>query len=142
MGLVTKKDGTTHFCVDYRKLNDIIRKDAYPLLQIDDTLDALHGSTYFSTLDLYLGYWQVEMDQQDIHKTAFVTQEGLFQFTVMPFGLCNDPVTFERLVELVLKDLNWKVCLIYIDDIIVYGAGFYPELDQLKMVWRRQWRQI
>ncbi len=134
--LVTKKDGTTCFCVDYRKFNDITRKDAYPLLQIEDTLDVLRGSTYFSTLDLYSGYWHVEMDQQDIDKTAFVTRQGLFRFTVMPFGFCNAPATFERLMELVLKDLNWKVCLIYLDDITVHGAGFYPALDWLKMVWR------
>ncbi len=77
------------------------------------------------------------MDQQDIDKTAFVTRQGLFRFTVMPFGLCNTPATFDRLMELVLKDLNWKVCLIYLDDIIVYSAGFYPAWDRLKMVWRR-----
>ena len=92
---------------------------------------------YFSTLDLYSGYWQVEMDQRDIDKTAFVTRQGLFRFTVMPFGLFNAPATFERLMELVLKDLNWKICLIYLDDIIVYEAGFYPALDRLKTVWRR-----
>ncbi len=74
------------------------------------------------------------MDEQDIDKTAFVTRQGLFQFTMMPFGLCNTPATFERLMELVLKDLNLKVCLIYLDDIIVYGAGFYSALDRLKMV--------
>ncbi len=132
-----KKDGTTRFCVDYRKLNDVTWKDAYPLPRIDDTLDALRGSRYFSTLDLYLGYWQVEMDEQDIDKMAFVTRQGLFRFTVMPFGLCNAPATFERLMERVLKDLNWKVCLIYLDDIIMYGAGFYPALDRLKMVLKR-----
>ena len=77
------------------------------------------------------------MDQRDIDKTAFVTRQGLFRFTTMPFGLCNAPATFERLIELVLKDLNWKICLIYLDDIIVYGAGFYPALDRLKAVWRR-----
>ena len=118
--LVTKKDGTTRFCVDYRILNDVTRKDAYPLPQID----ALRGS----------GYCQVEMDEQDIDKTAIVTRQGLLQFTVMPFGLCNAPATFERLMELVLKDLNWKICLIYLDDVIMYGAGFYPALDQ--MVWK------
>ncbi len=94
MVLVTKKDGTTRFCVDYRKLNDVTRKDAYPLLWINDTLDALRGSQYFSTLDLYSGYWLVEMDQQDIDKTVFVTRQGLFRFTVMPFRLCNAPATF------------------------------------------------
>ncbi len=135
--LVTKKDGTTRFCVDYHKLNDVTKKDAYPQPMINDTLDALRGSMYFSTLDLYSGYWQVEMDQRDIEKTAFVTQQGLFRFTIMPFGLCNAPATFERLMELVLKDLNLKICLIYLDDILVYGAGFYPALDRLKTVWRR-----
>ncbi len=71
--LVMKKDGTTRFCVDYRKLNGVTKKDAYPLPRTDDTLDALRGSVYFSTLDLYSGYWQVEMGQRDIDKTAFVT---------------------------------------------------------------------
>ncbi len=136
MVLVTKKDGTTCFCVNYRKLNDIMRKDAYPLPWIDNILDALRGSKYFSTLDLYSGYWQVEMDQQDIDKTAFVTRQRMFRFTVMPFGLCNAPATFERLMELVLKDLNWKICLIYLDDIIIYCAGFYLAMSRLKMVWR------
>ncbi len=76
--LVTKNDGTTRFCVDNRKLNDVTRKDAYLLLRIDDTLDELHGSQYFSPLGLYSGYWQVEMDQEDIDKTAFVNRQGLF----------------------------------------------------------------
>ena len=123
--------------MDYRKLIDVTRKDAYPLPRMDDTLDALRSSTYFSTLDLYLRYWQVEMDQQDIDKTVFVTRQGLFRFMVMPFGLSHTPATFETLMELVLKDLNWKVCLIYLDDITVYGAGFYPALDCMKMVWMR-----
>ncbi len=137
--LVSKKDGTTRFCVNYRKLNVISKKDAYPLPSIDDTMDALRCSMYFSTLGLYSGYWQVEMDQRNVAKTAFVTQQGLFKITIMPFGLCNAPASFERLMELVLKDLNWKICLIYLDDIIVYGAGFYSMLDHLKAMWRRIW---
>ena len=132
--LVTKKDGSTRFCVDYCKVNEITRKDAYPLPPRDDTLDALRGSQYFSTLDLYSGYWQVKMDPKDINKTAFVTRQWLFHFMV---GLCNAPATFEQLMELVLSGLNWKICLIYLDDVIVYGGNFYDALDRLKIVWQR-----
>ncbi len=137
VALVTKKDGSTRFCVDYRKVNEVTRKDAYPLPWIDNTLDALWGSQYFSTLDLYLGYWKVKMDPMDIDKTAFVTRQKLFRFTVMAFGLCNAPATFEGLMELVFFGLNWKMCLIYLDDVIVYVGNFYDALDRLKTVWQR-----
>ena len=104
--LVTKKDGSIHFCIDYRQLNDVTRKDAYPLPRIDDILDALEGSQYFSTLDLYSGYWQVDMDKADKEKTAFITRKGLFQWRSMPFGLCNAPATFECLMDLILTGLT------------------------------------
>eukprot|EP00731_Ephydatia_muelleri_P000931 Em0001g931a len=123
--IVTKKDGSLRFCVDYRKLNSITRKDAYPLPRIDDSLDALNGSKGFSTLDLICGYWQVEMDENDRQKTAFCMQEGLFEFKVMPFGLCNAPATFQRLMDLVLSGIQWKSCLVYIDDIVIVDACQY-----------------
>ena len=96
--LVTKKDGGTRFCVDYHQLNDATTKDAYPLPRIDDTLDMLAGKQWFSTLDLASGYWQVSLYREARVKTAFATHSGLFQFRVMPFGLCNAPATFERLI--------------------------------------------
>ena len=92
---------------------------------------------YFSTLDLYSGYWQVKMDDADKHKTAFITRQGLFQFCKMPFGLCNAPATFERLMELTLSGLTWKCCLVYLDDIIVYGRTFDKALVNLRLVLDR-----
>ena len=93
--LVTKKDGGTRFCVDYRRLNLATVKDAYPLPRIDDTLDMLTGKQWSSTLDLASGYWQVSLSPEARCKTAFATHSGLFQFKVMLFGLCNAPTTFE-----------------------------------------------
>ncbi|UYV74125.1 K02A2.6-like [Cordylochernes scorpioides] len=117
--LVKKKDGTFRFCVDYRNLNSITVKDQYPLPRIDDCFDSLHGSRYFTSLDLCSGYWQVEVEEQDREKTAFVTPDGLYHFNVLPFGLCNGPATFERLMDNILRTHKWKICLCYLDDTIL-----------------------
>uniref|UniRef100_A0A1X7TT34 Reverse transcriptase domain-containing protein n=1 Tax=Amphimedon queenslandica TaxID=400682 RepID=A0A1X7TT34_AMPQE len=93
--LVQIKDGSLQFCVDYCRINEVTREDAYHLPRIDETLDTLSGSSWFTTLDLLSGYWQVEVAEQDRDKTAFCTCEALFHFNVMPFGLCNAPATFE-----------------------------------------------
>ena len=135
--LVRKKDGSTRFCVDYRKLNNVTHKDSYPLPRIDDTLESLSGAKWFSTLDLKSVYWQVELDGQDKEKTAFTTGNGLWQFRVMPFGLCNAPATFERLMEQVLAGLPLHVCLVYLDDILVPGKTFEEELANLRKVFER-----
>ena len=135
--LATKKDGSPRFCVDYRKLNEVTQKDAYPLPQIDETLETLAESQLFSTLDLASGYWQVELGSVDRQKTAFCTAEGLYKFKVMPFGLCNAPATFERLMSMVLSGLQWSSCLVYLDDIIVMGKTFEEHLKNLDLVFSR-----
>ena len=135
--LVPKKDGSLRFCVDYRKVNEITHKDAYPIPRIDDTLDTLAGSKCFSTLDLKSGYWQVEVDEKHREKTAFCTHEGLFHFNVMLFGLCNAPATFQRLMDMVLSGLQWSSYIVYIDDIIIVGKTFEAHLSNLRQVFER-----
>jgi len=135
--LVQKKDGTSRFCVDYRRLNDITHKDSYPLPRIDDSIEALSGVEWFSTLDLRSGYWQVPLDESSKEKTAFSTGRGLWQFKVMPFGLCNAPATFERLMEQVLAGLPLSIALVYLDDILAPGHSFSHQLSNLRKVFER-----
>ena len=130
-----KKDGSTRFCIDYRKVNTVTRKDAYPMPRVDDTLDTLAGAKWFSTLDLISGYWQVEVNPKDREKTAFCTPKGLFEFKVMPFGLCNAPATFQRLMDMVLAGVQWTSCLVYIDDVVILGKTF-KELSTFRIWWQ------
>jgi len=125
------------FCVDFRKLNSLTVKDAYTLPRIDETIDALGGSWYFTPLDCSGGFWQVPMDEKDREKTAFCANSKLYQFKVMPFGLCNAPSTFQRLMDNVLKNLTWKYCLVYLDDVIVFSKDFDSHLVRLNEILSR-----
>ena len=135
--LVPKPDGSSRFCVDFRKLNKITKKDSYPLPLISESLEALGGASFFSSLDMISGYWQVEMNSSSKEKTAFVTHSGLYEFTTMPFGLCNAPGTFQRLMECVLRGLTWQIALIYLDDVLVYSRTFDDHLQHLRLVFDR-----
>ena len=130
--LVKKNDDTYQFCVDYRKLNSLTIKDSCPLPRIDDTFDALAGARCFSTLDLASGYWQVGLTKDAKEKTAFATSQGLYQFKVLPFGLCNASSTFERLMERVLQGLRWQMLLVYLDDMIIFSRSVEEHLSRLK----------
>ena len=135
--IVRKKDGAIRFCINYRKLNQRTTKDAYPIPHIDDTLHALACSKFFSTLDLKSGYWQVELKESDKPKTAFqVGSLGFFECNLMPFGLCNAPATFQRLMERCMGALNLRDCLIFFDDIIIFSSTFEEHLERLNAVFK------
>ena len=136
--MVKKKDGSMRFCVDFRKMNDATIKDAHPLPRIDDTLESLYGAQYFTTLDLKSGYWQVPIKEEDKEKTAFRTSSGqLYEFNQLPFGLCNAPATFSRLMDRTLAGLAWNICLYYLDDIIVFSATWAEHIERLRAVFDR-----
>ncbi|KAI5173369.1 hypothetical protein PAEPH01_1923 [Pancytospora epiphaga] len=102
--LVKKKDGSPRLCVDFRPINDITKKDAYPLPRIEDILDALSGATIYTTLDATSGYHQIPINGKDMEKTAFQTRSGLYEYTRMPFGLSNAPAAFQRAMNDVLAE--------------------------------------
>ena len=135
--LIRKKDGSVRYAIDYRALNNVTVKDAFPLPLIEDCFDSLEGVKYFSGLDMASGYYQLEVAECDKPKTAFITRYGLFQHTRMGFGLCNAPATFQRAMQTVLKGLNWKEVLAYLDDIIVLGTTFESHLANLALVFQR-----
>ena len=135
--LVRKKDSSLRLCIDYRKINEKTIKDSYALPRIEETLDALHGAKWFSSLDLQSGYWQVEIEEADKQKTAFTTPMGFYECNRLPFGLTNAPATFQRLMEKCMGDLHLKECLIYLDDIIVFSSTFEEHLERLERVLNR-----
>ena len=135
--LAKKKDGSFRFCVDLRAVNAVTQSLPVPLPRVDESLDSLAGGKFFTTLDMASGYWQVDLAEKDKEKTAFSTGKGLHQFRAMPFGLKNAGATFQRLMELVLAGMDSKSCLVYINDIIVFGDTEQSHLKNLKEVFQR-----
>ena len=132
--VVRKPDSSIRLCVDYRQLNKITVKDAYPVPRVDDTIDALSGSAFFSTFNLASGFWQVDLSNSAKSLSAFVTPFGLYEWNVMPFGLCNAPATFQRLMSTVLDGLIPKVAGAFIDDVISFSPTFTRQLANMRSV--------
>lgn len=126
---VVKKKSTTpgeqkwRFVIDYRNLNDVTIGDFFPLPNIDEILDRLGHSNYFTTLDLASGFHQIKMDPKDAHKTAFSSSSGHFEFVRMPFGLKSSPATFQRLMNLALTGLQGNHCFVYLDDTVIFASS-------------------
>eukprot|EP00918_Siedleckia_nematoides_P052324 GHVU01114360.1.p2 GENE.GHVU01114360.1~~GHVU01114360.1.p2 ORF type:complete len:222 (+),score=15.43 GHVU01114360.1:911-1576(+) len=136
--LVKKKDGTLRLCVDYRMVNQKTVKDSYYLPRIEESMHALSGAKYFSCLDLKSGFWQVEVAEEHRERTAFTAGPlGLYEFETLPFGVCNGPATFQRLMEKAMGDLQPEQCLIYLDDIVVTSATISENMARLGKVFER-----
>lgn len=131
---VSKKEGTMRMCSDYRGLNSLTRRDAYPLPRIDELLDRLTGAKVFTKLDLRSGFWQIPIAPEDIHKTAFKTRYGQFEYTVMPFGLTNAPATFQALMNRVLQPYIDEFVVVYLDDILIYSRSHEEHGGHVRLV--------
>ncbi|KAI5151526.1 hypothetical protein ENBRE01_2196 [Enteropsectra breve] len=134
---VPKKDGKVRVCIDYKNLNDVTIKDRYPIPRIDEILDELAKGKVFSSLDATIGYYQIKLSPSDRDKTAFRWSGGFYEFTRMPFGLCNAPATFQRIMDNVLREVSWKFVIPYLDDIIIYSETEKEHEEHLRIVFEK-----
>jgi hypothetical protein len=135
--LAKKKRADYRFCIDYRKLNNVTKKDSYPLPRIDELLERYRTTRWFSSLDLAVEYHQIEMEEKDKEKTAFICSQGLFEYNVMPFGLTNAPATFQRMMNKTLKEYIGKFVTVYLDDIMIYLKSFKEHIEHIKKVLKK-----
>jgi hypothetical protein len=134
---VLKVYGSLRLCIDYRGLNEVTRKDAYPLPREADTLDELKDAKFHTHLDLASGFWQVRVREQDVHKYAFQTLDGLMEWVAMPVGLCNAPTTFQRLMDDTFRDFLHKFVTAYLDDACIYSRTMEEYMEHLRLALQR-----
>jgi transposase InsO family protein len=134
---VPKKDGSYRLCMDFRRLNAVIRPYVYPLPRIDDIFDTLEGAQYFTAIDLAKGFWQISLDEESRQKAAFTTIYGQYQYRRLPFGLQSAPSAFQKVMNTVLAGLNWVQCMVYLDDILIFSETFEKHLATIDDVFVR-----
>ena len=132
-----KEKNDIRLCLDFRCLNKITERHAFPMPNIDEMLDILNGSQYFSTIDLGSAYYQVELEEESKKKTAFSTRTGQYCFNRMPFGIAAAPATFQKLMTMVLGDLNWKEAVVYLDDILIFAKDKIEHVKRIEKVLSR-----
>ena len=133
--IAPKKDGTMRFCINYRRLNTVTRKDKYPMPRIEDMIETVARKNYLSSFDMTTGYWQVSIMEEHKEQTTFLTQNGHWKWEHMPFRLTNVPATFQRLVELYLQSILWKFALAYLNDIIIFSWTFEKHIKHLQQLF-------
>ncbi|CAF0786226.1 unnamed protein product [Adineta steineri] len=134
--LLTKPDGTFRFIIDYRKLNVITKKDVFPQPSIEELVQRLGGHSWFTKIDMKAGYHQIPIQHKDKEKTAFVTQDGLYQFEVLPMGLTNAPASFQRLMHNIIGYNRWDYTCVYLDDVIIFSNSFEQHMNHLQEIFQ------
>ncbi|KAK6169934.1 hypothetical protein SNE40_018451 [Patella caerulea] len=137
--MVKKSNGEFRFAVDYRKLNSVTKPTFFPIIRFGDVVDSIRKAQarLFSILDCASGFWQIGMHEETKHKAAFISQEGVFEWERMPFGLSNAPMSFQMVVTDILRDMNYEYVLVYIDDIIIFSKNFDQHLEHLSNVFQK-----
>ena len=135
--VVIKKNGDFKMCIDFRRLNSVTIKPMYRIPDNQSLFNHLAGATMFSTIDVSNAYYQCEMRESDKISTAFTTRKGQFEFNRMPFGLSGAPFTFQRLMHTILREENWLLCLVYLDDILIFSRDFDEHIERIKIIFEK-----